>query len=287
MGFYRIVGSCNGLVCLCDDMFGGFRKKPIFLWNPSVQRWIELPLPGIEPEWSSSRRFLIGFGYDSLRCDYKVVRIVFDQGRVPILDHLPTEAEVYSQSTKDWRVVPCGPEYYITDFSHSQVLVNGIVHWLAYDKKRSFRNLIMGFNMKDEIFTEIVFPEVLAGEHAANLYAIKHGGRLAVMMYNEFKGYCSLWVMMEYGNVESWKRVYKVHLVEGMGKVIGFRRNGHFFATMSVDELFVNDPSSGVLVSFDTESRVIKDLEIFGKMNSIYVENFVESLVLFEGQSGL
>ncbi|XP_027185055.1 F-box protein At4g22390-like [Coffea eugenioides] len=183
--------------------------------------------------------------------DYKVVRIVYDR-----LYGLSVGVEVF---------------------------VNGVMHWLAHRRKGSFGNSIMGFDMKDEIFIEIFLPEALVDERAANLCLMKHGGCLAVMKYNGYENNYSLWVMKEYRNVESWKRLYNIGLVEGMENVIGFSNNGHLFVTMFVDEMFVSDPASGVLVSFDLESRKIKDLEIFGKLGSIYVENFVESLVLLEG----
>ncbi|XP_027127388.1 F-box protein At3g07870-like [Coffea arabica] len=282
VGCYRIVGCCNGLVCLCDDMFGTFRLKPIILWNPSVQKSIELPLPSIQPYWDRSRIFLLGFGCDFQGFDYKVVRIVYDR-----LYGLSVGVEVYSLSTKSWKVLAHGPQtcprYYITGFCLSQVFVNGVMHWLAHRRKGSFGNSIMGFDMKDEIFIEIFLPEALVDERAANLFLMKHGGCLAVMKYNGYENIYSLWVMKEYRNVESWKRLYNIGLVEGMENVIGFSNNGHLFVTMFVDEMFVSDPASGVLVSFDLESRKIKDLEIFGKLGSIYVENFVESLVLLEG----
>ncbi|VFQ63661.1 unnamed protein product [Cuscuta campestris] len=34
-----------------------------------------------------------------------------------------------------------------------------------------------------------------------------------------------LWMMKEYGVVESWCRLHRIELVEGMGRIVGFREN--------------------------------------------------------------
>lgn len=45
---FRIIGSCNGIMCLSGDLFGELHN--LILWNPSVQKFIALPMPSIKPQ---------------------------------------------------------------------------------------------------------------------------------------------------------------------------------------------------------------------------------------------
>ncbi|CAI9107945.1 OLC1v1007431C1 [Oldenlandia corymbosa var. corymbosa] len=75
-----IHGCCNGLVCLSSLHAG-----PIVLWNPAIRkRWV-LPVlvlddtcnhPPIPTHYTTNK---YGFGYDDIRDDYKVVRILGDK----------------------------------------------------------------------------------------------------------------------------------------------------------------------------------------------------------------
>ncbi|CAI9088485.1 OLC1v1022821C1 [Oldenlandia corymbosa var. corymbosa] len=273
--YYTIVGSCNGLICLCDAEHG--TTNPIFVWNPSIRRWIELPIPNIEPY---SRDITLGFGCDLQQLDYKVVRNVLLSGNDGVW-----ASEVYSLSSKRWRKVAIVPiRRHLVISPSAPVLINGIVHWKDCDEESSLHHYL-GFDLKDETFSEVFFPDDLATAHPGLLRELSYNDCLAVLMTDEFRGFCNLWVMKEYGNVKSWENLLKFKLVEGIERVIGFRNNGHCLAPMTVDELFLNDPSSKVLVSFDMHnSGAVKDLDIFGTHYSIYAEHFLESLVLFEGQ---
>ncbi|KAF2293516.1 hypothetical protein GH714_002377 [Hevea brasiliensis] len=42
--FVNIVGSCNGVFCLSDDVYGKYAEKA-FLWNPSVRKIVNIPCP--------------------------------------------------------------------------------------------------------------------------------------------------------------------------------------------------------------------------------------------------
>ncbi|XP_057502702.1 F-box protein At5g18160-like [Actinidia eriantha] len=66
-GYFRIVGSCNGLLCLCDDYF---RDSPdIILWNPSIRKSVTLPIP-YKPQ--CPHMFVLGFGAHPTTHEYKV-----------------------------------------------------------------------------------------------------------------------------------------------------------------------------------------------------------------------
>ncbi|KAL3509486.1 hypothetical protein ACH5RR_028887 [Cinchona calisaya] len=282
IGYFRIVGTCNGLVCLSDDLFG--TTKPIILWNPSVRKSVLSPAPTVNPPLPYM--FVLGFGAD-LNRDYKVVRIVYHrEGQFDYL--LPPEVEVYSLSTGFWRrIMNVDIKVCIADFLWSQAFANGAVHWIAYHPRGSNNDTnggsigssILGFNMDNEVFNEIMLPDELAHDLATNLFITVYRGSLAVIKYHrgEDNGSCSIWVMKEYGSFESWTRLYAIDLVEGMEKVVGFRKNGDILVAKESKEL----------VSYDPRTGVIEELGICGSTRSFYIYNFEETLVLLKRQNAV
>lgn len=275
LGYYRIVGSCNGVLCICDDLFGDLRN--LVLWNPCINKFVMLPLPGIKVQ--EPHMFVIGFGINN-KDDYKLVRVVYVKNEDGMCN-LPPEVEVYSISTGVWRRVMRGVavKHCMVEFMWSQVFFEGVVHWIAYDViviGGGVRCLVMTFSVDDEVFREIELPDELVGVIPMYLGVMVLEGSLAVVKYERGlngSGSCEVWVMKSYGVVESWSRLYRINLVAGMEKVVGFRNNGEVLFSTKRNRL----------VSFDPNSGGTKDLGIRGSSRSFYVQNYVESLVLLRG----
>ncbi|KAI5660771.1 hypothetical protein M9H77_20094 [Catharanthus roseus] len=277
IGYCRIVGSCNGLVCLSHDLFG--TTKHITLWNPSIQKHVTSPLPTINPPLPYM--FVLGFGVDS-RQDYKVVRIVYH--REKDFDYeLPAEVEVYTLSLGFWRrITSAGLRFYVEDFIWSQAFVNAAVHWIAYQPREkinggSFCSLIIAFSMDNEKFNEIMLPDALANELARNLTIKTYKDSLAVIKYERglVNSSCTVWVMKEYGVVESWTRMYSIDLVGKRDRVVGFRKNGHILVSRE----------SGELATYDPKTCATKKRGIFGSFRAFYADSFLQTLVLLERQN--
>ena len=94
---YMIVGFCNGLFCLAS------REKElchiIYLWNPSIRMCKKLV--AIRFNRKKNERAAIGFAYDSLNNDFKILRIVCHA----VFNESETEAEIYTLSSDSWRKV--------------------------------------------------------------------------------------------------------------------------------------------------------------------------------------
>ena len=74
---FRVVGTCNGLIFLADDLYG----HCYIIYNPCVRKFVELPKPSIS--FSSHGGYnASGFGFDSKTNDYKVVRFVTREQKV-------------------------------------------------------------------------------------------------------------------------------------------------------------------------------------------------------------
>lgn len=273
-GYFRVVGTCNGLVCSSDDLFGF--PKTITLWNPLIRKHVSSPSPSIKP--GVPHMFVLGFGVDSHQ-DYKVVRIAYL--RTNELNYtVPLDVEVYTLSLGFWRRIGnVGLRCCIPDFVWSQAFLNGVVHWIAYQSCgqgngiTSCCSLIVGFGMDNEKFSEIMLPAALAAELPIHLLIKTYRNSLAVINQSELDNEtCNIWVMQEYGVVESWTKMYSIDLDHDMFKVVGFRKNGDILVSMESKELAAYDP----------RTCDIKELGLKGSIRSFYADSFTESLALLE-----
>ncbi|PQQ01012.1 F-box/kelch-repeat protein [Prunus yedoensis var. nudiflora] len=89
----RVVGTCDGLICLADDLLS--YAYNLIIWNPAIKKSVTLPKPGITYQTHGGYNASIGFGFDATTNDYKVVRVVTSLGED---NETPTVAEeVFSQ----------------------------------------------------------------------------------------------------------------------------------------------------------------------------------------------
>ncbi|XP_059661227.1 F-box protein At3g07870-like isoform X2 [Cornus florida] len=263
-----IVGSCNGLICLYDD-FSSYSGVHI-LWNPAIRKSFILPLP---PSGFSTQVFVLGFGFNSWTNDFKVVRIVYTFT-------VPPQVEVYELSTGLWRVssavVPLNGNEISGCSSH--VFVKGACHWVAFEKGREQnRHLIISFDMGSEVFREMMPPASVANGPDLNMSISLFGELLSLFHYDgassgESKR-CCIWVMKEYGVMESWTKLFTVDLGGEIDEVLGFRKTG--------EVLVAKDQW---VVSYDPESKQEVNLRIRWSPHSFHLDTYMESLVLLDGK---
>ncbi|KAH7574836.1 hypothetical protein ACOSP7_005883 [Xanthoceras sorbifolium] len=215
---FGIVGSCNGVLCLYSN---GFDRSFIYMWNPTVRKYITLPKPSCNPRY-------LGFGINPKSGhldDFKVVTIFAN-----------ANAEVYSLRTNSWKSIADGflPSIELTccHLDHP-VFLNGFVHWCAQvscylDSKRPW--LIVSFDFANEVFQKIMLPDNLSLDDGAKFLNVVNG-RLCVFAAadQKFSAY-ELWVMMEYGIVESWSRICTIEKPEKFWWPLGFTTTGSIFA---------------------------------------------------------
>jgi F-box interacting protein len=267
--FLHLVGSSNGLLCLANMVFNN-ECGVCVLWNPSIQKAITLPKPNLPIHGSLNQS--VGFGYEPMTDDYKLVRLVDSGGTDNIpYKNVPPLVEIYTLRTSIWRSFTApGPPYIIWD-SSSSVFVNGALHWPANTRwsQCAFRNVIVWFNMKDEAFGEVGMPKSLQGLEDLNVSVALVDGLLALVPRNSCGNEASkaVWVMKEYGAEESWSKLFDIR-IGGFERVIGFTKS---------DEVLVQKAQR--LFSFGPSSRRYLDLPIRG-LEDIYLDTYVESLVL-------
>ncbi|KAK2965359.1 hypothetical protein RJ640_013822 [Escallonia rubra] len=273
---FSIVGSYNGVLCLSDH--NGASANGVILWNPSIRKYVSLPRPRVTRSTHGSYMFVLGFGFDVKSNDYKVVRVAYVKGRNG-RDLIPPEVEVYGLSSKCWRSFAAGaPPYGIYEHTWSQAFVNGAVHWIGYDPcvANGDCSLIVSFDVGDEVFKGVRLPDCLV-KCGYDLAVSKYEELLSVMqmVYRSKRARCCVWVMKEYGVEDSWTKLYTVDLQDGLHKVLGFWKNKEVL-TVTV---------RGKLVSYDPNSGRMRSMGLRGAIDSFYADNYIESLVLVDGES--
>ncbi|XP_076948088.1 F-box/kelch-repeat protein At3g23880-like [Bidens hawaiensis] len=178
---HRLVGSSNGLVCICS------LRSNLIVHNPMTREVRQLPyLPYI------CRPLCWGFGYDSLRDDYKVI---VGARR----DDKQTCFRLLSLKSNVWRDV--GDENYNCFINEVGVLYNGALHWIVVDRNQ--KTLIVSFALSREEFKEIPQPDNDAR------YKCTWSSYPGIMKecLCVFGFCCGVWLMKKYHVKESWELV--------------------------------------------------------------------------------
>ena len=278
---FRVVGTCNGLVCLSDDLY--IYTNEFFLWNPCVRKFVKLPYPNLTYHPDCFFRVSIGFGFDAETNDYKVVRmvsLVVDHNDDLDIEIDQPEVEVFSLATGEWRKVTSflPPICTLMEDREPQTFVNGALHWLAFRSTGDDKlvHFVLVFDLGDETFCEIQLPELLNysgyGRIQLCAYVSVYGNSIALFQRrdSDYSEYEIMWVMKEYGVVSSWTKVLTID-DQDQGWAIGSRRNGEVVFESYEWQLF----------SLDLETREKKDLRISSYTHT-FVESYDESLVLLE-----
>ncbi|KAK9714949.1 hypothetical protein RND81_06G132500 [Saponaria officinalis] len=252
---FRMVGSVNGVIFLSDDYFGN--TYTYILWNPLVNCFIQLPKPRVCFKAIGPYMNVFGVGYDCLRDDYKVIRVVYPQ-RNDGLDETPPLAELYSVKDGKWRSVSAENVGFCTiDLDWSVCFLRGSVHWVAYErfgveKEWSHKsNLLLLFNVEKERFQIMRLPLELRDVCLSSLMVSECQGMLCVthcvlvdnMLTGELVEF-NLWVKKEYNQLSSWSKFVSVDVHGRLHKFVHLRKNGELIVSSKDNELLSYDPET-------------------------------------------
>jgi len=176
------VCSCDGILCFTTALGSAL------LWNPSIRTFKLLPtlkpLPRRAPLTSYS------FGYDHFIDNYKVICITCNQ------------VSVYTFGTNYWRR--------INDFPYSGIILgcgvflSGTVNWLPHAWSSSLL-AIYSLDLENETYQKLSLPD-LEEDVWITLGVLKD----CLCIYASSDLFLDVWVMKEYGNKESWNKLYNV-----------------------------------------------------------------------------
>lgn len=213
-GCLRVAGTCDGLVCLADDILS--KAVSYIIWNPSIRKLVTLPRPGYTFTTHGPFEDSVGFGFDATANDYKVVRLV----TLEILENKdvksPTVAEVYSLATG-----------LVLFFLHAKYMVqdrmlffNGNIHWVVNHWKDAggVRYFILAFDLG--------FNSKLSVTGDGNYLAL-------FTRYENDINHLDIWVMKEYCQHESWTKMITLARQGPEGSMIFcFRKSGEVLFTV-------------------------------------------------------
>ncbi|KAK9285640.1 hypothetical protein L1049_024838 [Liquidambar formosana] len=191
----QIVGSCNGLLCLCAEQNS---HHCFYILNPFTGECMTLPKIKTDPKHTS----VSGFGFSSKTNQYKVIRISCRWE--PGSSSTKAEAEIYTVgSGGSWREIGYAPDYYF--LGGYAIFLNGALYWIVDGGiGEHFRELVCAFDIGNEQFLKIPLPvSYFSEQHGfwTNIGVLE--GRLYVC--GAYSG-VEIWVMNDNGVEESWTK---------------------------------------------------------------------------------
>ncbi|XP_026448509.1 F-box protein CPR1-like [Papaver somniferum] len=268
----RILGSCNGLLCV----HSAGSPCVITIWNPSSNEYKQLPEPS---NHSSNNIDYYGFNYDYQIDDYKVVRIVdYIQDQE---DPINSDVEVYTSRSNSWKSIRSIPYYFPSD-KNCGVILNGALHWLGVGTDDG-EDLIVAFDISEETFEglaviegPVLHPPESDDEVDNNSLGVL-GGCLS-LLYKVYGERVDVWVMQEYGVKESWNKRFTItqdNVTEDYSlRLVRNFENGGQILLMADD----------CIIYYDANRKSEKEVVIPGDGCFVGGDNFVPSLVsLYSG----
>ncbi|KAL2530868.1 F-box/kelch-repeat protein [Forsythia ovata] len=187
----RMIGSCNGLICISVGSCG------VFLWNPSIRKSKVLPPSGSEFR-NYSNTVTYGFGYDELNDDYKVAE---NFGFATDAYSFSAKLKIFSLRTNSWKEIENWPGAYPSRRrARTCAFVNGAFHWSG---RPNGRWQITSLNTETELYGEISLPEYEIGLKDLTLGVL----RKCLCVFYNYKTHLDIWMMKKYGVRESWTKL--------------------------------------------------------------------------------
>jgi F-box interacting protein len=200
----QLVGSCNGLLCLCDNYSSGNKTGGnVTLVNPTTRETLAVPaLPCarhfVGHPWKATRwDKAYSFGYHPTSGQYKVVHVPCSFDRVCEFDTLYVLTLRVGMEAM-WREVLLPPRGTRCNLDAGVVCVDGVTHWVTDGGAAR----VVSFDLDDERVTLSTTPlPALSDDY--NLTVVR--GRLGVVVRNP-SGTRDAWVLQEGG----WIRRFSV-----------------------------------------------------------------------------
>jgi F-box interacting protein len=146
---------------------------------------------------------MYGFGYDPISDNYKVV-VVFsdlthdDLSIDELMNEVMREVRVYILGTNSWKNVSEFP-FAIVSVQHLGQHVNDTINWLGF---AGIKRFIASFDLGNETYQEVLLPDD-SGEVDENTLRLSVFRDYLCIIFGE-----DVWVMKEYGNKESWTKLF-------------------------------------------------------------------------------
>ncbi|XP_059436801.1 F-box/kelch-repeat protein At3g23880-like [Corylus avellana] len=273
----NFVGSCDGLVCLCD-----YNALNVVIWNPATKETKVVPNSSLS-RFSNDYRIKsgIGFGFDAKTSDYKIIKFFSLFGFDYYESHVPGHklSEVYSLSVDSWRKVDSRPG--LINVKAIDTYINGMASWEAFDFDDDWEG-VLSFDMSGEVFLKTPLPDDVLNSAGwrKNFFVLSESIAMAFRsLKEEWLGLCwDIWLLLEVGVKDSWTRLFTVGPITGIELPLPFWRLGGLVTFWKNDAMFCRTNDGLVLYNPFTKERT--NLPIQSYSCSI---TYMETLVSVKG----
>ena len=144
----------------------------------------------------------------------------------------PALNEVYSINEGCWRITSACflPSIGFSDWYQPAASLGGAVHFVVYDKDNRSCPLVLSFDLGDVVFRLISLPN---GSFSwSNVHTSVIRGSFSLFFYDDWfvhSNCCAIWVMKEYGVVDSWTKLFTIDLNQVIIRVLCLQKNGNIF----------------------------------------------------------
>lgn len=212
---YRILGSCNGLICLYNRTDHHASYGYVQLWNP-LTRLTSKTSPIVEGAIGYH-----GFGYDPVNDKYKVlVGFVLALVYGGLLE-LVTKVYTFGEDENPcWRTIQNFP--YTLSWKYrrwpwsSGKFVSNTLNWLEKSDVSSNKWVIISFDLEKETYSEVLLPKIQYDNNDGELENTCDHPVLDVLKnclsvcFSSYENGGVVWLMKEYGVFESWTKLMVV-----------------------------------------------------------------------------
>ncbi|RHN45288.1 putative F-box domain-containing protein [Medicago truncatula] len=275
----RVVGSCNGLVCLLGYDDDQRKETWLRLWNPAT-RTISDKFGYFRDDMHGLKYWKFEFGYNNSTDTYKVVAL--NRG-----SNMTTEVQVLSFGNNIWRKIQSFLAMLLQSYCYDHtkmytgVHLNCTINWLAVvgNNNLDARFAIISLDLGTETHTQFSPPIDLPGAVSVKVSSVLPGVCAlmdSLCFYHEFErtGFV-IWKMTKFGDENSWTQFLKF-------SYDNLQMNfecGHFNIYENGDTMvFVHSQQDRAILYNWRNNRVVKT-RVNKKICWFSINNYVESLV--------
>ncbi|TMW93845.1 hypothetical protein EJD97_011086 [Solanum chilense] len=269
--YNQLMGPCHGLTALMNF-------SSTILVNRSTKNYRLLPpSPFNCPRGFHRSIESVGFGFDSIAKDYKIVIIlyVYFEGPSGYPEEITKKVEVYELEIDCWRELDHVNQQLPSLFwlPCSQIYFRGSCHWIAISEVDPL--VILSFDMSKEIFQTMKMPHTcyFIGGPRYSLVILNDFLTLICYSYqqpaiDQLNDLIDIWIMNDYCVCESWSKEYTVAglPIESPLSIL----NGYLLLFQS---------KSGSLMSYNLNSNEVNELNLHGCPGTLRVIVYKESLI--------
>jgi F-box interacting protein len=272
-GDIRVVGSCNGLVCV-HALF------EVVIWNPATRETKVVPESNLPRRLPAGYKIIIDniqFGFDAKTNDYKIINLLtpfdVDFAAKSFRNGGIIQSEVYSLSADSWRKgdspLCCTGELNIRGLN---TYINGMASWSASVGWEG----VLSFDMSNEVFLKTPVPDEVLNDSSRHFFLLNESIAMAVsILLDDGMRLFYIWLLLEVGVKDSWTRLFSIGpFPDYIDRPLGFWKSGIMF--------FEN--LDGQMVLYDPSTKEMTNLPIDGETFVLQLVTYAETLVSVNGR---